>query len=124
LKPFGTRLVRGRFPDARDTVSAPPVAVVSETFASHFFGTTDPGLIMTTVLRGAFVQIAVGFVAGSALAMLIGRLLESILFGVSVRDPQVPALSGAILGLSAGVAAAIPAARAARIDPIRALRVE
>ena len=39
---LGTRLVRGRFPDTRDSIHAPPVAVVSETFAARFFGPADP----------------------------------------------------------------------------------
>jgi ABC-type antimicrobial peptide transport system permease subunit len=83
-----------------------------------------PRLVMASVLRGVFVQIAAGFVIGGAAALLAGRLLESLLFGVSGRDPRVLALSACILGLCAAIAAAIPAARAARIDPIRALRIE
>jgi macrolide transport system ATP-binding/permease protein len=39
---LGTRLVRGRFLDARDTPQAPAVAVISEAFAARFFGTADP----------------------------------------------------------------------------------
>ena len=77
-----------------------------------------PRLVVATVLRGAFVQIAAGFVIGSAAALLVGRLLENFLFGVSGRDPRILALSACILGLCAVVAAAIPASRAARIDPI------
>jgi predicted permease len=83
-----------------------------------------PHRVMATVLRGAFVQIVIGFVLGGAAAIAIGRLLEGLLFGVSGRDPWVLAFSTCILGLSAALAAAIPAARAARIDPIRALRIE
>ncbi len=64
------------------------------------------------------------FVLHFAGAIAIGRLLESLLFGVSGRDPRILAFSACLLGLSAAVAAAIPAARAARIDPIRALRIE
>ncbi len=83
-----------------------------------------PGRVVATVLRGAFVQVAIGFAVGAAGAMVAGRLLEHALFGVSGRDPRIVAVSACVLGLSVAVAAAIPAARAARIDPIRALRTE
>jgi predicted permease len=83
-----------------------------------------PRHVMATVLRGAFLQIAIGFALGAAGAIAIGRLLEDLLFGVSGRDPRILAFSACVLGLCAAVAAAIPAARAARIDPIRALRIE
>jgi predicted permease len=86
-------------------------------------GATPPR-VMATVLRGAFVQVAIGCVLGGAGAIAMGRVLEGLLFGVSGRDPWILAFSTCTLGLSAALAAAIPAARAARIDPIRALRIE
>ena len=80
--------------------------------------------VVATVLRGTLLQIAVGFAAGAAAALAAGRVLSQLLFGVSGHDPRILGLSAVILALCAAIAAAIPAARASRIDPIRALRIE
>jgi ABC-type antimicrobial peptide transport system permease subunit len=78
------------------------------------------GLVAGEGLRVVVVGIAIG--VGSAVAM--GRLVSSLLYGVSTRDPLV--LAGVcvlltVMGLSASL---IPAVRAARIDPVRALRAD
>jgi ABC-type lipoprotein release transport system permease subunit len=52
------------------------------------------------------------------------RLLESLLFGVSARDPLTSVSVAMVLLLVASVACFIPARRAMRIDPITALRYE
>jgi len=78
--------------------------------------------VVSTVLSGAIWQVAIGLVAGLAGALAAGRLLESQLYGVSGRDPRVIALSAISLAACAAVAAMIPAARAASIDPARAIR--
>ena len=70
------------------------------------------------------LQVAIGFAVGAAAALAVGRVLWDPLFGVTGHDPRILALSAVILALCAATAAAIPAARASRIDPIRALRVE
>jgi ABC-type antimicrobial peptide transport system permease subunit len=51
-------------------------------------------------------------------------LVESQLFGMKANDPLVFSTATVVLALSAGLAGYIPARRAARIDPIRALRYE
>jgi predicted permease len=65
-----------------------------------------------------------GSLAGLAIALLTSRALASFLYGTSVHDPWV--LVGAVssLALIASAASLVPAVRAARIDPIRALRAE
>jgi ABC-type antimicrobial peptide transport system permease subunit len=83
-----------------------------------------PRRLVATVLRGALVQVGIGVALGAAAAILIGRLLEGMLFGISGRDPRVVLASAAILALCAAIAAVIPAIRAGRIDPTRALRVD
>ena len=83
-----------------------------------------PARVVGTVLRGACLQVAIGFIIGAAGAMAAGRLLEQLLYGVHARDPRIVLFSGSVVALCAIVSAAIPAARAARIDPIDALRAE
>jgi ABC-type antimicrobial peptide transport system permease subunit len=55
---------------------------------------------------------------------MLARLLSSLLFEVSPTDPVAPAATALVLGLVAFAAAAIPASRAADIDPVVALRRE
>jgi predicted permease len=80
--------------------------------------------VVATVVRGAVVQVVIGAVVGLPAALFAGRFLEARLFGISPYDPPALAAGVALLGLSAAIAALIPAARAARMDPVRALRVE
>jgi putative ABC transport system permease protein len=65
-----------------------------------------------------------GIVLGVGCALLLGRFLASLLFGVSPRD--LPTMLGAalILAITAILAAWVPARRAARVDPMAALRTE
>ncbi len=65
---------------------------------------------------------AAGLAAGMAGYLAISRLLAGQLFGVSATDPLT--LLGAALGLLliCGAATAVPALRAVRIDPLRAMR--
>jgi macrolide transport system ATP-binding/permease protein len=80
--------------------------------------------VLKTILRGALGPLAIGVGIGLPAAFAAGRLLQSQLFGVTARDPLVVTGSLAMLGVSAIVAAWIPAHRAARMDPVRALRIE
>ena len=82
------------------------------------------GRVLVTILRGAASQLVVGVVVGLPAAFFAARLLESTLFGVSTRDPLVTGIGLALLTLAVLIAALIPARRAARMDPVRALRVE
>jgi len=77
-------------------------------------------LVMAQGLRLALV----GIVIGSGLAFTLAQLLRGMLFAVTPADPMV--LVGVPLALlaTAAAATAIPALRAARVDPIRALRAE
>jgi predicted permease len=83
-----------------------------------------PRDIVRNVLRGAFVQVAIGLVLGIPLAIAAGRLMTSRLFQVHSYDPLVLATAVGALGVCALVASMIPARRAASIDPVQAMRVE
>jgi putative ABC transport system permease protein len=68
--------------------------------------------------------VVVGVLIGLAGAVVLGRSLESILYGVTSRDPVTMFLVAVTLVLVALSACLLPARRAARIDPLVALRQE
>jgi ABC-type antimicrobial peptide transport system permease subunit len=76
------------------------------------------------VVRQVLVLTAVGLAIGTGLLLAGGRVLTGLLFGVEVADPATLVTAGAVLGTVAMAAAWLPALRATRIDPIRALRME
>ena len=65
-----------------------------------------------------------GIVMGGIGAVFAGRLLQSLLYGVSATDPLAFGIAAAILLAVALVANAVPARAATRVDPLRALRTE
>ena len=71
-------------------------------------------------LRNAGAGIAIGCV----LALVAGSLIQSLLVGVSPRDPTTLGTVAAVLLAVAVIAALIPAWRAARTDPVEALRAQ
>jgi predicted permease len=84
----------------------------------------DRGSVVRLILRGAAVQTAIGVGIGIPLALLAGRLLQSQLY--EVKGVNVPSLLAAcgVMVLSALVASAVPAGKAANVEPMRALRME
>jgi putative ABC transport system permease protein len=74
------------------------------------------------VLRQSLVPVGVGLVLGLLGAVGLGRFVQGLLFQVSPFDPLMLAAAVAILAIVAGAACVIPAGRAARIDPVAALR--
>jgi predicted permease len=80
--------------------------------------------VISLVLRGAFKRVVIGLVLGVPLAIGAGRLIAAQLYGVTFWDPIALTLAAGTLALCAFVAAIIPAARAASISPMSALRTE
>jgi predicted permease len=76
------------------------------------------------IIRGAFILVVIGLIAGLPLALAAGRFLGSQLYGLNPYDPVVVLLAVLTLGLSALIAALIPARRASSISPSQALRSE
>jgi predicted permease len=86
-------------------------------------GATRGGVI-AIVLGQSVLPVVMGLVLGLGGAVSLGRFLEGLLFEVSPLDPLMLAASVVSLAVVAAIACAIPAARAARIDPVTALRGE
>ena len=82
------------------------------------------GQVVWMILRDSLALTAVGVVLGLPLAMLVGRALGSSLYGVQPLDPLSYFLSVAGVAFIALAAGALPAARAASINPLSALRTE
>jgi ABC-type antimicrobial peptide transport system permease subunit len=84
----------------------------------------DRGHVVALVLRGAFGLILLGLVVGLPLTLAVGRFLGDQLYGANPYNPIVTLAAALALGLSALVAAFVPAFRASRISPLAALRAE
>lgn len=82
----------------------------------------DRQRIVWDVLRGAVIQAVVGLLIGVPLAMFAARTLTSQLYGVETRDPWVFGTATLALIVTAAFAAALPARRAASVNPTKALR--
>jgi predicted permease len=80
--------------------------------------------VVAMVLRGAFIQVFIGLLIGIPASIACARLIASQLYEVKGWDPI--ALGGSVMALAlcALVASLVPARRAAKINPVRALRVE
>jgi predicted permease len=84
----------------------------------------DRGQMLKMVLRAAFSQIGIGLALGIPAAIGAGALMSKQLFGVKPWDPTMIAAAAVMLGLAAFLASAIPARRAAGVEPMVALRNE
>jgi len=80
-----------------------------------------PRDIMKLVLKQGLGAVALGFVVGGAGALAQARAIESLLFGVSGRDPLTFLAVCGVLLLAALAASVLPALRASRIDPAKTL---
>jgi ABC-type antimicrobial peptide transport system permease subunit len=82
------------------------------------------GNVMRMVLRDSFGMVGTGIVIGLPCAYGIGKILNTMLFRLKPLDPATLCLTFLILFGVALVTALAPARRAARIDPLAALREE
>jgi putative ABC transport system permease protein len=82
----------------------------------------QPADIIRLVVRQGLVMTMAGLVAGLAAAAALVKLIGTMLYGVTTRDPVSYAFVALALMLAAGVACVVPARRAARIDPLKAMR--
>jgi ABC-type antimicrobial peptide transport system permease subunit len=84
-------------------------------------GATSNQVVRLMAIQG-FVPIAAGLAVGLAAGLGVARVMRSVLFQVSPNDPQTIVATVALLALVGAVATLGPALRAARLDPLAALR--
>src|SRR5205807_7298107 len=83
-----------------------------------------PADVVLLVIRQGMAPVLVGIGCGILGSLGLGHLLASRLFGVESTNPAVLAVSSIMMLLTAALACLFPARRAAKIDPIEALRHE
>lgn len=96
---------------------------VNEIGVRMALGASRPG-IFALVLREAGAMVLVGCLIGAVFALVLARLARAMLFEVSPADPGFYAVAALVLAIAGIGAAWLPARRAARVDPMTALRCE
>jgi ABC-type antimicrobial peptide transport system permease subunit len=82
------------------------------------------GQVIGLVMRDAATMLLAGVIIGTVLALVAGRGASSMLFGLKPYDPATLTFAVALLAVIAALASFLPARRAARLDPMVALRNE
>jgi ABC-type antimicrobial peptide transport system permease subunit len=82
------------------------------------------GDVLQLVMREGMLLVTAGLVIGIPLSLASSRLLHNFLFGLKATDPLSLITVILLLGIVAALAAFIPARRAAKVDPMVALRYE
>jgi predicted permease len=81
-----------------------------------------PADVMRLVIRSGVPTVAAGLFAGAAGSVLTARLIGRLLYGVAPLDPLSLATAATAIAATAALATILPAYRAARVDPLAALR--
>jgi len=81
-----------------------------------------PGGVLRLVVGQGMRPVVLGIVVGVGLAAAASRLLASLVFGVGTRDPLTFVAVPVMLGVIALAASVLPARRAIRVDPTKALQ--
>lgn len=82
------------------------------------------GTIQRTFVRSALALAGIGMAIGLGAAMVLTRLMKSLLFGISPLDPLTYLTVPMVLAVAAALASYLPARRAAAVDPVEALHAE
>ncbi|MBI3491188.1 MAG: hypothetical protein HY047_05300 [Acidobacteria bacterium] len=83
-----------------------------------------PQVLFALVIRQGMRPVAIGALGGLLGALALGGTVRSLLFGVAPLDPATYGSAIGVLAANALAACALPAARATRVDPLKALRDE
>jgi predicted permease len=82
------------------------------------------GTVTALVLRQAAILVAAGVLLGAGVTWAMGRVIRGMLFGLQPNDPWSLIAAVSLLAAAAILAAWVPARRASRVDPVRALRFQ
>jgi predicted permease len=82
------------------------------------------GRVLGMVMRESMRLVAIGVLAGVAAALAAGRLVSTLVFGLTPTDATTIAAAAGVLCAVSALAAYLPARRASRVDPAIALRAE
>src|ERR1019366_2749870 len=82
----------------------------------------QPGSVVWLGLREVAMMVAIRTVLGLGPSLAAGGLVAGLLYGVKSYDAAPLAIAAIVLGIATGIAAYLPAHRAARLDPMAALR--
>jgi len=80
--------------------------------------------VLGQVLGEGLRVVTVGVLVGVLLALAGGRLVGALLYGIAPSDPVAMCAAASVLLAAAAVASLVPAWRAAKVDPVTALRAE
>ena len=81
-----------------------------------------PADVVTMILRRGLTLIGAGILVGLVGAVILGRLAGDLLYGVTPADPRSFGIALLLVTVAAAVASYLPARRAAKVDPMVALR--
>jgi predicted permease len=84
----------------------------------------EQGRVIGMVMREVLLLIAIGVAVGVPAALLLTRVIKSQMYGLEAHDPWTLGLATALLAIVACAAGYVPAMRASRVDPMKALRYE
>jgi ABC-type antimicrobial peptide transport system permease subunit len=84
----------------------------------------EPSGVLWQVLRETLVLVSVGIAIGVPVALAGTQLVRGMLYGLNFADPVAVLFAAILLGAAAALAGFLPARRAAKIDPMVALRYE
>jgi ABC-type antimicrobial peptide transport system permease subunit len=84
----------------------------------------EPDNVVRLVLKHVAFITAIGLMMGAAGSVATGRFINALLFNLAASDKTMIAITAVTLAIAAAVAGYLPARRAARIDPMTALREE
>jgi predicted permease len=84
----------------------------------------QPGSVVRLVVGQGIRPALIGLTVGLVLALLVSRVIASMLFGTSPRDPLSVSIVAGLLTTVTAIATWLPARRASRVDPVEALRAD
>lgn len=84
----------------------------------------EPGRLVRSAVRSGTVPVLIGVTMGVGAALVVSRFVSGFLYGIEPTDPWSLGAAGGILLLAGAAATAVPALRATRVDPVRALKAE